>query len=118
MGGFLVFLKIAADLCCRTGRWRTHWVVDQLAGKVNGTINVDVHYYEQGNVQLATKHTTSFPYPTEPNGSQSIASQIVTTISKIETNYHLELNDVYNELGEKSFRAWVSICAASLTMVC
>ncbi|OXC69177.1 hypothetical protein AYX13_02120 [Cryptococcus neoformans] len=88
-----------------TGRWRTHWVVDQIAGKVNGTINVDVHYYEQGNVQLATKHTTSFPYPTEPNGSQSIASQIVTTISKIETNYHLELNDVYNELGEKSFRA-------------
>lgn len=88
-----------------TGRWRTRWVVDQTAGKVNGTIQVDVHYYEQGNVQLATKHTASFPYPTEPNGSQSIASQIVTTISKIETNYHLELNDVYSELGEKAFRA-------------
>ena len=34
----------------RTGRWRTQWVVDQAAGLVRGTIQVDVHYYEQGNV--------------------------------------------------------------------
>ncbi|WVQ78527.1 hypothetical protein IAT38_000613 [Cryptococcus sp. DSM 104549] len=88
-----------------TGRWRTRWVVDQEAGKVKGTINVDVHYYEQGNVQLATQHKSSFPYPTAPAGNQSIASQIVTTISKIETEYHLELNDVYGELGDKAFRA-------------
>ncbi|WVF72007.1 hypothetical protein IAT40_006818 [Kwoniella sp. CBS 6097] len=88
-----------------TGRWRTRWVVDKAVGKVSGTINVDVHYYEQGNVQLATKHDASFPLPTEENGSQSIASQIVTTISKFETAYHLELNDVYGELGDKAFRA-------------
>ncbi|WVQ71862.1 hypothetical protein IAR50_001404 [Cryptococcus sp. DSM 104548] len=88
-----------------TGRWRTRWTVDQAAGQVNGLINVDVHYYEQGNVQLATNHTASFPYPTEPNGTQSVASQIVTSISKIETLYHLELNDVYAELGDKAFRA-------------
>ncbi|ORY28269.1 F-actin-capping protein subunit alpha [Naematelia encephala] len=87
-----------------TGRWRTRWVVDQAAGTVSGTINVDVHYYEQGNVQLATNHTSIFPLPTEATGSQSIASQIVTTISKIETTYHLELNDVYGELGDKVFR--------------
>ncbi|OCF36612.1 F-actin capping [Kwoniella heveanensis CBS 569] len=88
-----------------TGRWRTRWIVDKAAGKVSGTINVDVHYYEQGNVQLATEHDACFPLPTEENGSQSIASQIVTTISKIETAYHLELNDVYGELGDKAFRA-------------
>ncbi|WWD16125.1 hypothetical protein CI109_100550 [Kwoniella shandongensis] len=88
-----------------TGRWRTQWIVDKAAESVSGSINVDVHYYEQGNVQLATQHKASFPLPTEPNGSQSVASQIVTTISKIETNYHLELNDVYGELGDKAFRA-------------
>lgn len=37
-------------LTCRTGRWRTRWVVDQAAGTVEGKIHVDVHYYEQGNV--------------------------------------------------------------------
>jgi capping protein alpha len=104
---------------CRTGRWRTCWIVDKAAGQVNGTIHVDVHYFEQGNVssqmrfddrkltvqvQLATKHTSSFPYP-EASGSQSTASQIVTTISKIETSYQLELNDVYGDLGEKAFRS-------------
>lgn len=36
----------------RTGRWRTQWVVDQAAEKVEGTILVEVHYYEQGNVRL------------------------------------------------------------------
>lgn len=85
---------------------------------------MDVHYYEQGNVrnflnawakacdlltttqvQLATQHTATFPCPTQSNGNQSVASQIVTTIAKIETAYHLELNDVYEELGEKAFRA-------------
>jgi len=93
--------------------------VDKAAGQVNGTIHVDVHYFEQGNVssrshcirqeltlqvQLATKHTSSFPYP-EASGSQSISSQIVTAISKIETSYQLELNDVYGDLGEKAFRS-------------
>jgi capping protein alpha len=56
-------------------------------------------------VQLTTSHSASFPCPVEANGSQSVASQIVTTISKIETAYHLELNDVYGELGDKAFRA-------------
>lgn len=60
---------------------------------------------EDVQVQLATSHTASFPCPTEANGSQSIASQIVTTLSKIETNYQLELNDVYGDLGDKAFRS-------------
>lgn len=38
------------QLTYRTGRWRTRWIVDQAAGEVSGSINVDVHYYEQGNV--------------------------------------------------------------------
>ena len=94
-------------LTIRTGRWRTQWTVDKSKALVEGTINVDVHYYEQGNVQLATRHSASFPCPVEPVGGQSIASQIVTTISKIETAYHMELNDVYGELGDKAFRALV-----------
>ncbi|WOO81389.1 F-actin-capping protein subunit alpha [Vanrija pseudolonga] len=86
-----------------TGRWRTRWVVDT-EGTVEGTINVDVHYYEQGNVQLATEHKASFPTPKEAVAGQSIASQIVTTISKIEAAYQFELNGVYANLNDKTFR--------------
>ena len=41
----------------RTGRWRTQWIVDRAAEKVEGAILVDVHYYEQGNVRLGLPRT-------------------------------------------------------------
>lgn len=88
-----------------TGRWRTHWVVDPAVGTVTGTIAVDVHYYEQGNVQLSTEHRAAFPVPVETwEDGKDAASQIVGTIAKIEQAYQLELGDVYEEFGEKSFR--------------
>jgi hypothetical protein len=36
----------------RNGRWRSTWVVNPESGKLKGTIKVNVHYYEDGNVQL------------------------------------------------------------------
>lgn len=59
-------------------------------------------------VQLATSHTASFAHPAETSG-QSVASQIVTTISKIEAAYQLELQDVYGDLGDKVFRSYVKV---------
>ncbi|KAL7424186.1 F-actin-capping protein subunit alpha [Cryptotrichosporon argae] len=85
-----------------TGRWRTRWVVDPAKRVVDGTITVDVHYYEQGNVQLASRHAASFPLPVA--GGQSVASQVVSTIARIETAYQHELNKVYGDLGDKAFR--------------
>ncbi|GMK55098.1 hypothetical protein CspeluHIS016_0201540 [Cutaneotrichosporon spelunceum] len=86
-----------------TGRWRTHWVVDRAAKSVAGTIRVDVHYYEQGNVQLATEHRASFVLPEGEGGA--LASAIVSNIARIETEYQLELGDVYTGFGDKAFRA-------------
>lgn len=88
--------------------------MDPSASEVQGTIKVDVHYFEQGNVQLSTSHSASFPLPKEEVKGQSVASQIVTTISKLETAYHMELNDVYGDLGDKAFRAQVDVeCISS-----
>ena len=55
-------------------------------------------------MQLATDHTASFDLPAEST-SQSLASQIVTAIAKLETAYQMELQDVYGDLGEKAFRS-------------
>ncbi|BEI81694.1 hypothetical protein CcaverHIS002_0208540 [Cutaneotrichosporon cavernicola] len=86
-----------------TGRWRTRWVVDRAAKSVAGTIRVDVHYYEQGNVQLTTEHRASFVLP---EGEDAVlASAIVSSIARIETEYQLELGVVYSGLGDKAFRA-------------
>lgn len=35
-----------------TGRWRSHYEIDLDAGTVKGEMMVNVHYYEQGNVQM------------------------------------------------------------------
>ncbi|KLT45134.1 subunits of heterodimeric actin filament capping protein Capz [Cutaneotrichosporon oleaginosum] len=86
-----------------TGRWRTRWVVDRAARTVSGTIRVDVHYYEQGNVQLSTEHRAAFELPDGEDAA--LASAIVSNIARVETEYQLEIGDVYAGLGDKAFRA-------------
>lgn len=89
-----------------TGRWRTRWVVDRAAGRVEGNIKIDVHYYEQGNVQLATDHNASFELPADAGTDIAVlASAVVTNIGRIETEYQLEIGDVYKTFGDKTFRA-------------
>ncbi|KAG9315930.1 F-actin-capping protein subunit alpha [Chiua virens] len=47
-----------------SGRWRSQYQIDLGASKtITGKILVNVHYYEQGNVQLETSHDLSIPIP-------------------------------------------------------
>ncbi|KAF8194229.1 F-actin-capping protein subunit alpha [Pholiota molesta] len=46
-----------------SGRWRSEYTVNLNSKQVTGKILINVHYYEQGNVQLATTHTVSFDLP-------------------------------------------------------
>ena len=36
---------------CRSGRWRSEYVVDLEASTISDRVLVNVHYYEQGNVR-------------------------------------------------------------------
>ena len=38
----------------RNGRWRSLWNYDVASHTLSGTMRVQVHYYEDGNVQLNT----------------------------------------------------------------
>jgi capping protein (actin filament) muscle Z-line, alpha len=106
-------VEVASDVKClflflfRSGRWRSEYAVDLTEGKVEGKIFINVHYYEQGNVQLSTTHSISLALPPSITSSPqpSSASKILALIEEEEGRYQQSLNDVYHEMGEKTFKS-------------
>lgn len=91
-----------------SGRWRSEYIVDldPNARRITGQILVNVHYYEQGNVQLETKHQVSIVLPTTISASSPGPStkKVLALIADQEGAYQESLGDVYHEMGEKSFK--------------
>ncbi|KAH9925426.1 F-actin-capping protein subunit alpha [Epithele typhae] len=89
-----------------SGRWRSEYVIDTAAKTVQGKILVNVHYYEQGNVQLSTTYTISTPLPPAivPSGGASAASKVLALVEAEESRYQTGLTDAYAEMGEKTFK--------------
>jgi len=88
------------------GRWRAVWTaVFRPNGevKLEATIRVNVHYYEDGNVQLSTNTKKK---TTVQGGNASVtAANIFKAIAKIETEFHNSLEQSYNTMGETTFKA-------------
>ncbi|KAJ9125349.1 hypothetical protein QFC22_000309 [Naganishia vaughanmartiniae] len=85
-----------------TGQWRSTYSVNPGDGSIDGTIQVDVHYFENGNVQLEAKERVSLSVDPQ---SDNLASTIVTAIAKNEQAYQMQLNSTYDDLGEKNFKS-------------
>jgi len=66
---------------------------------LTGTIQVDVHYYEDGNVRLVTKKPVS---ETLRSGS---STEIAKVIGTVEKKYQEELNRAFNTLSEGAFKS-------------
>jgi len=90
------------------GRWRSQWTCKFSPGggnlNLSGQIRVNVHYYEDGNVQLTTDtpKTASVPGGGNP---QAAATAAVNAIKKIEQEYHSKLETSYNTLSDTTFKA-------------
>jgi len=89
-----------------SGRWRSEYIVDLDARTITGQILVNVHYYEQGNVQLETKNQSSIALPTTITASSPgpSAKKVLTLIADEEGVYQASLGDTYHEMGEKTFK--------------
>jgi len=80
------------------GRWRSSYVYDVSSNSLKGHIEVDVHYYEDGNVRLLTSK--------EPSASPGTSAQeIVKAIAAAERKYQEELNRGFTGLSEGAFKA-------------
>lgn len=79
------------------GEWRSHYIVDMDKNIVEeGEINVDVHYYEDGNVRFQSNKK----YTNDLDSDQSI----VDLIEKWETDFTNELYKQFGNLNQKQFK--------------
>lgn len=82
----------------RNGRWRSLYIFDPASGDLEGSIKVDVHYYEDGNVRLLTNKPISASIPS--GSGAGIAKEISTS----EKKYQEELNKGFVSLSEGAFK--------------
>ncbi|KAE8453381.1 F-actin-capping protein subunit alpha [Mollisiaceae sp. DMI_Dod_QoI] len=80
------------------GRWRSLYIFSPSASSLTGSIKVDVHYYEDGNVRLLTSK------PVSASISSVSATSIVRKITVAEKKYQEELNKGFNNLSEGAFK--------------
>lgn len=83
----------------RNGRWRSLYLFSPSTGQLTGSINVDVHYYEDGNVRLLT----SKPVSVSLSGLAS-AAEITKQIAGVEMKYQEELNRAFVNMSEGAFK--------------
>jgi len=88
------------------GRWRSVWTATFVPGKaaqVTGNIRINVHYYEDGNVQLNTncnkKETVQAAKP------ESFADVFVQAIQKLEGELQGQLEQNYDKMNTSTFKA-------------
>ena len=80
------------------GRWRSSYVLNPSSSSTTGTIKVDVHYYEDGNVRMSTSKKV------ELSSGIGSADAVVKEIAKAENKYQEELNRAFTSLSEGSFK--------------
>nr|XP_054751489.1 F-actin-capping protein subunit alpha-1-like [Lytechinus pictus] len=89
------------------GRWRSQWTVtfDPSCGSVEagGLIKVQVHYYEDGNVQLVSHKEVKFPL--EISTPENTAAAFVKAISHAEEVYQSTLTEDYGTMSDTTFKA-------------
>ncbi|ERS99883.1 hypothetical protein HMPREF1624_03250 [Sporothrix schenckii ATCC 58251] len=88
------------------GRWRSRYVFDPSTGSLEGTIRIDVHYYEDGNVRLLTDKPQSATVAGGGSGSGSgSGAALAREIASLEKAYQEELNKKFLSLSEGAFKS-------------
>jgi len=90
-----------------TGRWRSHWICKFKPGteevKISGNIKVNVHLYEDGNVQLRGDFKKDLRAPCGPPAP--CAQEALKEIAKAEQDYQAAIETLYSSMGDTTFKA-------------
>jgi len=89
------------------GRWRSTWIVKFTPGKkaeLEGNIRLNVHYYEEGNVQLNTNFTKKKDgfSATKP---EVLSESIISAIKELEAEFQNQLELSYDKMNNTTYKA-------------
>jgi len=89
-----------------TGSWRSIYTISVLntnSSELKGNVKTNVHYFEDGNVQL---HSTIDHSENIPIGlADPTAKKVVESISKFETEFQNNLEEMYVNMHRTTFKA-------------
>merc|ERR1712076_231772 len=87
------------------GRWRSVWTIREDGGQVEvtGILKVQVHYYEDGNVQLVS--SKEIKETITKSSDEQLAKDLVLRMEKSETDYQSAISENYQTMSDTTFKA-------------
>jgi len=88
------------------GRWRSTWTFTFHPGQqanVKGNIKLNIHYYEEGNVQLVSNTVKELSVPA--SNPEDFATAAANAIVKQESDFHNALDNQYDTMSLTTFKA-------------
>ncbi|KAG7397625.1 F-actin-capping protein [Phytophthora boehmeriae] len=111
-GVYVVGSRLVVNLCTERinlrnfwgGRWKSRWEMDLTANpaKITGVIELHVHYFENGNLQLqSSKQVEEEVTIHRPNG---LGDAILRVMKEAEDDLQTNLEDMYINMSEETFK--------------